>query len=318
MLKRTMVFALTANVEMAQNIAQELGLDLGACEVKHFADGEILIDINESVRGKNVYIIQSTCAPTTERLMELLIFVDALKRASAREINVVTPYYGYARQDRKAKAREPITAKLVADLLETAGIDRLICFDLHAPQIQGFFDCPVDDLTAIPLFAKYFLQELEGKDVVVVSPDHGGTTRARRLANYLHAPIAIIDKRRPRANVAEVMAIIGDVKDRVAIMIDDMIDTGGTICAGAQALIDNGATEVYAACTHAVFSGPAIDRLQKSVFKKVVISDTINLAPEKRIDKVEILSLAPMIAKTIEHIELGLPLSAVYDMFDIK
>ena len=318
MLKRTMVFALTANVEMAQNIAQELGLDLGACEVKHFADGEILIDINESVRGKNVYIIQSTCAPTTERLMELLIFVDALKRASAREINVVTPYYGYARQDRKAKAREPITAKLVADLLETAGIDRLICFDLHAPQIQGFFDCPVDDLTAIPLFAKYFLQELKGKDVVVVSPDHGGTTRARRLANYLHAPIAIIDKRRPRANVAEVMAIIGDVKDRVAIMIDDMIDTGGTICAGAQALIDNGATEVYAACTHAVFSGPAIDRLEKSVFKKVVISDTINLAPEKRIDKVEILSLAPMIAKTIEHIELGLPLSAVYDMFDIK
>ena len=318
MLKRTMVFALTANVEMAQNIAQELGLDLGACEVKHFADGEILIDINESVRGKNVYIIQSTCAPTTERLMELLIFVDALKRASAREINVVTPYYGYARQDRKAKAREPITAKLVADLLETAGIDRLICFDLHAPQIQGFFDCPVDDLTAIPLFAKYFLQELEGKDVVVVSPDHGGATRARRLANYLHAPIAIIDKRRPRANVAEVMAIIGDVKDRVAIMIDDMIDTGGTICAGAQALIDNGATEVYAACTHAVFSGPAIDRLEKSVFKKVVISDTINLAPEKRIDKVEILSLAPMIAKTIEHIELGLPVAAVYDMFDIK
>ncbi len=318
MLEKTVVFALTANKEMAMDVCKQLGLELGENEVKHFADGEIMADTINSVRGKNVYIIQSTCNPVTERLMELLVFADSLKRASAREINAVLPYYGYARQDRKAKAREPITAKLVADLLQTAGIHRVITVDLHAPQIQGYFDCPVDDLSAIPLFGRYFRKEIgKDEDIVVVSPDHGGATRARRLGEILNAPIAIIDKRRPRPNVAEVMGIIGDVKGKVAIMIDDMIDTGGTITAGAGALKEAGATRVYAACSHAVFSGNAIEKLENSEFCEVVTTDTIPLTKEKQSSKIKVLSMAPMIAKAIEHIELGLPLSIVYDLYNM-
>ncbi|MDD4584396.1 MAG: ribose-phosphate pyrophosphokinase [Erysipelotrichales bacterium] len=318
MLEKTVVFALTANKDMALEVVNQLGLELGDVEVKHFADGEVMVETLQSVRGKNVYIIQSTCSPVTERLMEVLVFADGLKRGSAREINAVIPYYGYARQDRKAKAREPISAKLVADLLQVSGIHRVITMDLHAPQIQGFFDCPVDDLSAIPLFGRYFKKIInKDEEIVVVSPDHGGTTRARKLGTILNAPIAIIDKRRPKPNVAEVMGIIGDVKGKVAIMIDDIIDTGGTICAGAKALMDAGASRVYAACSHGIFSGDAIKKLQCSVFDEIVITNTIPLSEEKKISKIKVLSVAPMIAKAIEHIELGLPLSIVYDLYNI-
>lgn len=318
MLEKTVIFALTANKQMVADITNQLGLQPGAVEVKHFADGEIFVDTLQSVRGKNVYIVQSTCSPVTDRLMEILVFADALKRASAQEVNCVIPYYGYARQDRKNKAREPITAKLVADMLQVAGIHRLITVDLHAPQIQGYFDCPVDDMTAIPLFGRYFKKTLDPKeDIVVVSPDHGGATRARKLGTILNAPIAIIDKRRPKPNEAEIMGIIGEVKGKVAVMIDDMIDTGGTITKGAEALIKAGATKVYGACTHAVFSGEAIEKIQNSVFEQVVTTNTIPLTPEKAkiATKVKVLSMAPMIAKAIEHIELGLPLSVVYDLY---
>jgi len=318
MLEKTVVFALTANKDMALEVVNQLGLELGDVEVKHFADGEVMVETLQSVRGKNVYIIQSTCSPVTERLMEVLVFADGLKRGSAREINAVIPYYGYARQDRKAKAREPISAKLVADLLQVSGIHRVITMDLHAPQIQGFFDCPVDDLSAIPLFGRYFKKIInKDEEIVVVSPDHGGTTRARKLGTILNAPIAIIDKRRPKPNVAEVMGIIGDVKGKVAIMIDDIIDTGGTICAGAKALMDAGASRVYAACSHGIFSGDAIKKLQCSVFDEIVITNTIPLSEDKKISKIKVLSVAPMIAKAIEHIELGLPLSIVYDLYNI-
>ncbi|MDD3383351.1 MAG: ribose-phosphate pyrophosphokinase [Bacilli bacterium] len=318
MLEKTVVFALTANKDMALEVVNQLGLELGDVEVKHFADGEVMVETLQSVRGKNVYIIQSTCSPVTERLMEVLVFADGLKRGSAREINAVIPYYGYARQDRKAKAREPISAKLVADLLQVSGIHRVITMDLHAPQIQGFFDCPVDDLSAIPLFGRYFKKVInKDEEIVVVSPDHGGTTRARKLGTILNAPIAIIDKRRPKPNVAEVMGIIGDVKGKVAIMIDDIIDTGGTICAGAKALMDAGASRVYAACSHGIFSGDAIKKLECSVFDEIVITNTIPLSEDKKISKIKVLSVAPMIAKAIEHIELGLPLSIVYDLYNI-
>ena len=316
MKNNAMIFALTANVEMAKEISKELGIPLGQSEVVHFADGEIIVENATTVRGKNVYIIQSTCNPVTERLMELLVFIDGLKRASAKEICVVMPYYGYARQDRKAKPREPITSRLVADMLKVAGADRIIVTDLHAPQIQGFFTCPVDDLSAVPLFADFFRSKLKGKDIVVVSPDHGGVTRARKLASFLNdAPIAIIDKRRPRPNVAQVMNIIGDVKGKVAIMIDDIVDTAGTLCIGAQAIKDAGATEVYAAVSHGVLSGPAIDRIKGSCLTNLVITDSIPLAPEKQTDKIKVLTIAPMIAKVIEYIEKGISLSIVHDMY---
>lgn len=317
MLENTMVFSLTSNVEMTKEIADILKIKVGECEVNHFADGEILIETLQSVRGKNIYIIQSTCSPVNDRLMELLIFIDALKRASAREINVVIPYYGYARQDRKARSREPITARLVADLLQAAGIHRLMTVDLHAPQIQGFYNCPVDDLTAIPLFGRYLKKELKGKNVVVVSPDHGGATRARKLATMLGAPIAIIDKRRPKNNVAEVMNIIGEVEGKICIMIDDIVDTAGTLVAGAKALMENGAVEVYAACSHPLLSGPAIERINASCIKELITTNTVSLSPEKSIDKIRVLSLAPMIAKAIEHIELGISLSIVFDTYNM-
>jgi ribose-phosphate pyrophosphokinase len=317
MLENAVVFALTANNEMANEIVGHLGLKLGNCVVRHFADGEIMINTLDSVRGKKVYIIQSTANPVTERLMELLIFIDALKRASAKEITAVVPYYGYARQDRKASPREPITAKLVANLLQTAGINRIVTIDLHAPQIQGFFDVPVDELSAIPFFAKYLIQNiLKNDDFVVVAPDHGGTTRARRLSLLLNCPIAIVDKRRPRPNVAEVLGIVGDVNGKIAIMLDDIIDTGGTIIEGAKKIMENGAKKVYVVCTHGIFSGDAIDNLDKSVIEQVIISNTIALPNRKIPKKIKVISLAPMIAKAIEHIEQGLSLSVVYDLFN--
>jgi len=308
------IFALSSSRELASKIADRLGVKLGDCNVHHFADGEILVEVNESVRGKHVYVVQSTSAPVSENLMELLIITDALKRASAREITAVVPYFGYARQDRKAKPRQPITSKLVADMLTTAGVDRVVTIDLHAAQIQGFFNVPIDDMTALPILGSYF-KGLNLKDVCVVSPDHGGATRARKLANALHSEIAIIDKRRPRPNVAEVMGIIGDVEGKNCIMIDDMIDTGGTIAAGAQVLKDRGAKDIYIACTHAVFSGPATQRLQDSPAREIVVTDTIELPEAKKFDKLRTVSVSELLARTIKNIEEAKPVSDVFTIY---
>ncbi|CAG9614405.1 ribose-phosphate pyrophosphokinase [Bacillus sp. AFS018417] len=292
------VFSLNSNKALAEQIAKHIGVELGKCSVARFSDGEIQINIEESIRGCDVFIIQSTSFPVNEHIMELLIMIDALKRASAKTINIVIPYYGYARQDRKARSREPITAKLVANLLETAGATRVITLDLHAPQIQGFFDIPIDHLMGVPILSDYF--EKKGlKDIVIVSPDHGGVTRARKMADRLKAPIAIIDKRRPRPNVAEVMNIVGNIEGKTAILIDDIIDTAGTITLAANALVENGASEVYACCTHPVLSGPAIERIQNSNIKELVVTNSIVLPEEKKIDKVQELSVAPLIGEAI-------------------
>jgi len=307
------IFALNSNRPLAQKIADEVGVELGKLSVDRFSDGEIQINIEESVRGDNVYVIQSTSAPVNDNLMELMIMIDALRRASANTINVVLPYYGYARQDRKARSREPITAKLVANMLQNSGVTRIVALDLHAAQIQGFFDIPVDHLMGAPLLADYFINEGVAANVVVVSPDHGGVTRARALAEFLKAPIAIIDKRRPRPNVAKIMNIIGDVKGKKCIMIDDMIDTAGTISKGAQALMDAGAEEVYASATHAVLSGPAIERLDNSPLKQVVVTDSIQLPDEKQIDKIVQVSVAPLIGAAIKRINENRPVSPLFN-----
>ncbi|EHS87247.1 Ribose-phosphate pyrophosphokinase [Limosilactobacillus gastricus PS3] len=306
------IFALSSNRSLAEKVAENVGLDLGQLSVNRFSDGEIQINIEESVRGDNVYIIQSTSAPVNDNLMELLILVDALRRASARTINVVIPYYGYARQDRKARSREPITAKLVANMLQNSGVSRVLALDLHAAQIQGFFDIPVDHLMGAPLLADYFIQNGIAEEAVVVSPDHGGVTRARALAEFLKSPIAIIDKRRPKANIAQIMNIIGDVKGKKCIMLDDMIDTAGTITLGAQALMDAGAKEVYVSCTHAVLSGPAIERLENSPIKQVVVTDSIKLPKEKQIDKIVQVSVAPLIASAIKRINENRAVSPLF------
>jgi ribose-phosphate pyrophosphokinase len=305
------VFTCNANPELAHDIAFHAGLELGKSQIKRFSDGEVQINLGESVRGCDVYVVQPTSSPVNEHLMELLIMVDAIKRASAKTVNVIIPYYGYARQDRKARARDPITAKLTANLIQTAGANRVICMDLHAGQIQGFFDIPFDHLMAEPILADYFRSK-NLEDVVVVSPDMGGVTRARGMAQRLGAPMAIIDKRRPAPNVAEVMNIIGDIKGKTAIMIDDIIDTAGTITLGAQALIEHGAKEVYACCTHAVLSGPAIQRLRDSVIKEVVVTDTIALG-EKRFEKLRVLSVAKLIAEAIIRIHNNQSISELFD-----
>lgn len=307
------IFALNSNRPLAQKIADEVGVELGKLSVDRFSDGEIQINIEESVRGDNVYVIQSTSAPVNDNLMELMIMIDALRRASANTINVVLPYYGYARQDRKARSREPITAKLVANMLQNSGVTRIVALDLHAAQIQGFFDIPVDHLMGAPLLADYFINEGVAANAVVVSPDHGGVTRARALAEFLKAPIAIIDKRRSRPNVAKIMNIIGDVKGKKCIMIDDMIDTAGTISKGAQALMDAGAEEVYASATHAVLSGPAIERLDNSPLKQVVVTDSIQLPDEKQIDKIVQVSVAPLIGAAIKRINENRPVSPLFN-----
>ncbi len=306
------LFSLTSNPSLAIEIARAIGVNLGKCSVAHFSDGEVQINIEESVRGCEVYIVQSTSNPVNEHLMEVLIMIDALKRASARTINVVIPYYGYARQDRKARSREPITSKLVANLLVTAGACRVILLDLHAPQIQGFFDIPVDHLTAEPLLSRYF-KDKNFEDVVIVSPDHGGVTRARKMADSLKAPLAIIDKRRPRPNVAEVMNIIGHVEGRTTILIDDMIDTAGSITLAAKALMEHGAKEVYACCTHPVLSGPALERIENSHIKELVITNTIAIPEGKRLDKIVNLSVAPLIAEAIVRIHEGNSISELFD-----
>ncbi|BAD74329.1 ribose-phosphate pyrophosphokinase (phosphoribosyl pyrophosphate synthetase) [Geobacillus kaustophilus HTA426] len=299
-------------MKLAKEIAEVMGIELGKCSVSRFSDGEIQINIEESIRGDDVFVIQSTSVPVNEHLMELLIMIDALKRASARTINIVMPYYGYARQDRKARSREPITAKLVANLLETAGASRVITLDLHAPQIQGFFDIPIDHLMGVPILADYFKSK-QLEDIVVVSPDHGGVTRARKLADRLKAPIAIIDKRRPKPNVAEVMNIVGQVAGKTAILIDDIIDTAGTITLAANALAENGAKEVYACCTHPVLSGPAIERIQNSRIKELVVTNSIALPEEKKIDKIVELSVAPLIAEAISRVYEMKSVSVLFD-----
>jgi ribose-phosphate pyrophosphokinase len=307
------VFSLNSNLPLAREIAKVIGVELGKCSVTRFSDGEIQINIEESIRGGDVYVIQSTSLPVNENIMELLIMIDALKRASAKTINIVMPYYGYARQDRKARAREPITAKLVATLLETAGATRVICLDLHAPQIQGFFDIPTDHLMGVPILADYFKDRKFDSDIVIVSPDHGGVTRARKLAERLKAPIAIIDKRRPRPNVAEVMNIVGNIEGKTAILIDDIIDTAGTITLAANALIENGASEVYACCTHPVLSGPAIERIQNSKIKELVITNSIALPEEKKIDKIINLSVAPLLGEAIIRVHEEQSVSTLFD-----
>jgi ribose-phosphate pyrophosphokinase len=306
------IFTLNSNPVLAKEIADIVGVDLGESSVTRFSDGEIQINIEESIRGCDVYIIQSTSGPVNEHLMELLIMIDALKRASAKTINLVIPYYGYARQDRKARAREPITAKLVANLIETAGSTRVITLDLHAPQIQGFFDIPIDHLMGVPILGEYF-QSKKLDDIVIVSPDHGGVTRARKLADKLKAPIAIIDKRRPRPNVVEVMNIVGNIEGKTAILIDDIIDTAGTITLAANALVENGAKEVYACCTHPVLSGPAIERIQNSKIKELVVTNSILLPEEKRIDKLVELSVAPLIGEAIIRVHEKQSVSLLFD-----
>ncbi|EPU1813169.1 ribose-phosphate diphosphokinase [Listeria monocytogenes] len=307
------IFSLNSNRELAEEIAKEVGIELGKSSVTHFSDGEIQINIEESIRGCHVYVIQSTSNPVNQNLMELLIMIDALKRASAATINIVMPYYGYARQDRKARSREPITAKLVANLIETAGATRMITLDMHAPQIQGFFDIPIDHLNAVRLLSDYFSERHLGDDLVVVSPDHGGVTRARKMADRLKAPIAIIDKRRPRPNVAEVMNIVGNVEGEVCIIIDDIIDTAGTITLAAKALREAGATKVYACCSHPVLSGPAMKRIEESPIEKLVVTNSIALPEEKWIDKMEQLSVAALLGEAIVRVHENASVSSLFE-----
>lgn len=309
--KELKIFCGNANRELTEEIGEYLGIPLGEAKVGHFRDGEIAIQINESVRGADVFVIQPTCNPANDNIMELLILIDGLRRASARRITAVMPYYGYARQERKARARDPITAKLMANLITTAGTDRVVTMDLHAPAIQGFFDIPVDHLLGVPILAEYFRQK-ELSDVCVVSPDLGGVTRARNFAERIGASIAIIDKRRPEPNVSEIMHVIGDLEGKTVVMIDDIIDTAGTITQGAQALLDRGAKEVYACCTHPVLSGPAIERLEHSVLKEVVVTNTIPLSPEKRIERIKVLSVASLLGEAMVRIHEDLSVSKLF------
>ncbi len=305
------VFTGNANKELAQKICKELGKDLGLSEVGAFSDGETAVNIGETVRGLDVFVIQPTCPPTNDNLMELLIMIDALKRASAGRINAVIPYYGYARQDRKAKSRDPITSKLVADIITAAGADRVVSMDLHAAQLQGYFDIPVDHLLGGQILADYF-KDIAHKDTVIVSPDVGGVQRARNFASMLDLPIAIIEKRRAKANESEVMNVIGDIEGKHAIMVDDIIDTAGSMTKAAAALKEFGAKSVYACCTHAVLSGPAIERIKDSVIEKLVVTDTIPLTPEKQIDKIDVVSVAPMFAKAITRISENKSISSLF------
>lgn len=310
------LFAGNGSPELAKEIAKELNMPLGMIQVGKFSDGETSVQIGETVRGCDVFVLQSTSTPVNDNLIELLVMIDAMRRASAGRITAVIPYFGYARQDRKARARDPITAKLVADLITTAGADRVLTMDLHAPQIQGFFDTPVDNLLGSSVLCDYIRSEAfaHRDDLVVVSPDVGSVSRARAMATKINAPLAIVDKRRPKANVMEVMNIVGDVKDKTCLIVDDMIDTAGTITQGAQALVDvGGAKEVFACCTHAVLSGPAIERLEKSVIKKVYTLNTIQLPDDKRIDKIQEITVAPLFARAIESIFAELPLSRLYE-----
>lgn len=311
------LYGISSSLEMVKTVAAKLNIQIGHNELIHFADGEIIVENYTTVRGKNVYVIQSTCPPTTETLFELLLFTDGLRRASAKRITLIIPYYGYARQDRKARPREPISARLVADMIQLAGADHVIVTDLHAPQVQGFFVNPIDDLSATPLFGEYFRKKLKGRDIVVVSPDHGGVSRARRLSTHLETDtsIAIIDKRRPKHNEVEIMSVIGSVEGKTAIIIDDILDTGGTLAAAAEAVIKAGATEVYAAVSHPLLNNDATKRIENSPLKEVVVTDSIPIPKEKQSPKIKVLSIAPMIAEAIKIIENEGSMSKVYNIF---
>ncbi len=309
---RMKLFTGNANPCLAEEIAGYLGLPIGNAKVTRFSDGEINCAIDESVRGVDVFVMQPTCTPVNENLMELLVMIDAFRRASAARINAVIPYYGYARQDRKSRARDPITAKLVSNLIYQAGAQRVVAVDLHAHQIQGFFDIPVDHLPGVPTIAEYFkTKKLD--NAVVLSPDVGGVTRARDLAAKLVAPLAIVDKRRPAPNVSEVMNVIGDVKDKSVVIIDDIIDTAGTLCAAAEVMMDKGALAVYGCCTHPVFSGPAIERLAKAPFKEIIITNTIPLPESKKLPNMKTLSVAPLIGEAILRIHEDLSVSKLFE-----
>ncbi|MDR3348208.1 MAG: ribose-phosphate pyrophosphokinase [Acidaminococcales bacterium] len=311
--KRLRIFTGTANSLLAQEIARYLGAAMGEARIGRFNNGEIQVMIEESVRGKEVFVLQSTSQPVNENLMELLIMVDAFKRASAKHITAVIPYYAYARQDRKTRGREPISAKLVSNLLSVAGVTRVVTMDLHAGQIQGFFDIPVDHLLGVPILADY-VRAKKLEDFVVVSPDLGGVTRARSLADRLDSDIAIIEKRRPAPGVAEVMNIIGDVKGKTAVMIDDMVDTAGSLVEAAGALVKFGARDVYACCTHAVLTHPAVPRIENSPIKELVVTNTIPLTPDKQSEKIKVLSVAPIMGEAILRIYNEMSVSQLFNL----
>ena len=310
--KKVKIFALNSNIELAQEIADHIGIPLSKCTVNRFSDGEVQVNIDETVRGHIVFVVQSTNCPVNEHYMELLIMIDALKRASAEEINIIMPYYGYSRQDRKAAPRQPISAKLMADLLQTAGATRLMCLDLHADQIQGFFDIPIDNFLALPILAEYFIKK-ELDDVVVVAPDHGGTTRARKLAVVLDAPMAIVDKRRPRPNVAEVMNVIGDIEGKNCVIIDDMIDTAGTLSIVVKTLKERGAKTVRACCSHALLSGAAVERLNSVPLEELVVTNTTRITEEKKqVKNLTVLSVANLLSRGIMNIIDDKPVSDLF------
>jgi ribose-phosphate pyrophosphokinase len=309
-----MIFSGNANLVLANDIAHELNVAMGKVVVGRFSDGEVMVEIMENVRGRDVYLVQPTCAPAADNFMELLVMVDALKRASAARVTAVMPYFGYARQDRRPRsARVPITAKVAAKMISTVGTDRVVTVDLHADQIQGFFDIPVDNVYASPLTLADIWQRQSRYDIIVVSPDVGGVVRARAIAKRLDADLAIIDKRRPRANVANVMNIIGDVRDKCCVLVDDMVDTAGTLCAAAAALKEKGASRVVAYCVHPVLSGPAVDNITRSMLDEVVVTDTIPLSEAGRsCDKIRQLSVAQILAETIRRMAQGESVSSLY------
>ncbi|MGD0843238.1 MAG: ribose-phosphate pyrophosphokinase [Geobacteraceae bacterium] len=310
---RIKIFCGNSNPALAEKICANLGIPLGQAKVKNFSDGEIMVEIGENVRGRDTYVVQSTCSPTNNNLMELLIMMDALKRASAATITAVIPYYGYARQDRKVAPRTPITSKLVADLITKAGADRMVTIDLHAGQIQGFFDIPVDNLYAAPVILEHLKRRFTHDHIVMVSPDAGGTERARAFAKRLECTLAIIDKRRTGPNVAEVMHLVGDVRDKIAIILDDMIDTAGTLTQAAKALKEHGARTIYACATHGVFSGPAIDRINASDIEEVVITNTVPLGEKAALtSKIKVLSIAELLAETVRRIHEDESVSSLF------
>lgn len=310
--RRLMLFCGQSNPELGEEIAKHLGINLGEVQLSHFSNGEIYVRYGESVRGTDAFVVQTISQPVNDNLMELLIMVDALKRASASRISAVVPHYGYARQDKKTAAREPITAKLVADLLTVAGVNRVLTMDLHAAQIQGFFDKPVDHLTAVPILASYFKDKNFDK-LVVVSPDVGRVKVAKKYADRLGAELAILHKIRPAHNVTEVSQIIGDVEGKACLMIDDMVDTGGTLVTGAETLVKRGAKEVYACATHPILSGPAIERLQKSPIKELVVTNTLPVPIEKRIEEIKVVSIAPLFAQAIRNVHEDLSVSELFE-----
>lgn len=313
-MREWLVLSGNANPPLAQRVSERLGKPLAKSKIKRFSDGEVFIEIEENVRGRDTYVIQSTCPPVNDNLMELLVMIDALRRASAKEINVIMPYYGYARQDRKVAPRTPISSKLVADLLTAAGATRVVSMDLHSGQIQGFFNIPFDNIFAMPMFIDYLQKEFKcGDEMVVVSPDAGGVERARAYAKRLDCSMAMIDKRRIAANVAKAMNIIGDVEGKKALLVDDMIDTAGSLTQAANAVLEKGAKEVYAVATHGVFSGPAIQRIQESTIQKVIVTDTIPLSPEaEKCDKIVQLTTADLITEAIHRIHNYDSLSSLF------